>query len=132
MRNGVLFVSPSIEHAEVLSGMLTPLSIPLAHVQDLQRALSKLEHEAFGVVLTEADLPDGSWLDVMKTVGKERRSTAVIVTCSFADASFWADVMDLGAYDLLPQPFCRSEVQRIIKNALSAPPGFLKMAHTAL
>jgi DNA-binding NtrC family response regulator len=123
MREGVLFISPSGEDAKTLSSMLGSVSIALRRACNLKEALRKLEAEPFGVVLTEAQLPDGNWTDVLQHLKQFGKRTAVVVTHPFADGQFWADILELGAYDLLPQPFCSGEVQRILANALepSAP-----------
>jgi DNA-binding NtrC family response regulator len=121
MRNAVLFISPSGEDAKTLSSMLGSVSIPLRRATGLEEALRKLESERFGVVLTEAELPDGSWTDVLQYVKRSGKRTAVVVTHRFADGQLWAEILDLGAYDLLPQPFCSGEVQRILANALEPP-----------
>ena len=121
MQGKVLFVSPSAEHADALTEMLKPLSIPLEQAPDLRRAKSRLDQEEYGVILTEARLPDGNWEDIMKVVNEARVYSTVVVTDPFADARFWADALQLGCYDVLAQPFSCSEVQRIISNALSRP-----------
>ena len=41
----------------------------------------------------------------------------MIVTDPQADARFWAEALNLGAYDLLAQPFYEPEVRRILYNA---------------
>ena len=117
MEYGVLFISPHGEDAGILSKMLSPLSIPLEHAEDFQQARQKLERERYDVVLTEADLPDGSWVDVLNFAGWLNSPSAVIVTHPFADDRLWAEVLNLGGYDLLAQPFYISEVQRILSNA---------------
>ena len=38
-----------------------------------------------------------------------------------AAARFWAEALNLGAYDLLAQPFYEPEVRRILSNACSRP-----------
>ena len=118
MKNSVLFISPSGEDANTLSSMLGSVSISLRRAGDLKEALWKLEAEPFGVVLTEAQLPDGNWTDVLQHLKQSGKRTAVVVTHRFADGQFWAEILELGAYDLLPQPFCSGEVQRILANAL--------------
>jgi hypothetical protein len=40
----------------------------------------------------------------------------VIVTDPQADARFWAEALNVGAYDLLAQPFYEPEVRRILFN----------------
>lgn len=132
MQKGILFVSPSAGDAGVVAEMLNPLSIPLEHAPDLRLARVKLDAERFGVILTESRLPDGTWQDILDLVDEEKLAAAVVVTHPFADVRLWADVLDMGAYDLLPQPFCCAEVQRILSNALTARPEFRRVAHTAL
>ncbi|MGA2434037.1 MAG: hypothetical protein ABSG25_01990 [Bryobacteraceae bacterium] len=113
----VLFVSPYPLHASALARMLAPVSLKLDHVVSLKRAKNRLGTRPYGAVLTEARLPDGNWTDVLKFAGALRFAPAVLVTDRNADDSFWAEILNLGAYDLLAQPFDSSEVQRILVNA---------------
>jgi DNA-binding NtrC family response regulator len=83
------------------------------------------------VVLTEALLPDGNWTDVLQYLKRSGKGTVVVVTNRFADGQFWSDILDLGAYDLLPQPFCSGEVQRILANALDLPAPLRRAAPAA-
>ena len=122
MTSGVLFISPSADDARTLSEMLSSVGIPFVHARNLNQARNMLEARAFGAVLTEARLPDGGWLDVIRLVARIKRRVAVVVTDMLADARFWADVLESGAYDLLPKPFCSGEVQRILANAVDQPP----------
>ena len=119
MRTGVLFVSPHHEDATVLSRMLDSLPVPLEHVADLQHARAAIQVEPYQVVLTEAILPDGTWRDVVDLARRVSPAPAVIVTDASADARFWAEVLNLGAYDLIAQPFATAEVRRILSYACS-------------
>ena len=121
MRRGVLFVSPRGEDATVLSRMLRSVSTSLHHVDDLQHARAVLQAEPYQVILTEASLPDGNWRDVLELARKTEPASEVIVTDASADARFWAEALNLGAYDLIAQPFATAEVQRILSNACSRP-----------
>jgi two-component system response regulator CpxR len=122
MKSGVLFISPSADDARTLSEMVSMVGISFVHARNLNQARNMLEARTFGAVLTEARLPDGGWLDVIRLVGRVKRRIAVVVTDTLADARFWADVLESGAYDLLPKPFCSGEVQRILANAVDQPP----------
>ena len=73
------------------------------------------------MILTEAALPDGNWLDVLHLTRETPHEIQVIVTDPHADARFWAEALNLGAYDLLAQPFYEPEVRRILYNACSRP-----------
>jgi two-component system response regulator PilR (NtrC family) len=131
MKSAILFISPSADDARAVSEMLSRVEIPMRHAPDLSRARQMLAVENFGAVLTESRLPDGSWEDVVRLVERTRRRLAVVVTDRFADARFWADVLEFGAYDLLPKPFSSGEVQRILANAVHEPPRLSRAAPAA-
>ena len=122
MQSRILFISGRHEDARHLSEMLHALPLKLEHVPSLEHARTRLRRQEYDVILTEAALPDGKWLDVLHLVRECPRETEVIVTDPQADARFWAEALNLGAYDLLAQPFYEPEVRRILYNACSRPP----------
>lgn len=119
MGSGILFVSPRREDATLLSRMLGSLSVSIEYVADLKQASVKMQTRSYAVVLTEANLADGTWLDVLDLARRVAPNSEVIVTDREADARFWAEALNLGAYDLVAQPFAAAEVQRILGNACS-------------
>ena len=119
MRARVLFISPYSEDAQCLVRMLQSIPIDLDHAENLRQAHAKLAELPYQAVLTEATLPDGEWLDVLNLARGISDSMAVIVTDRLADAQFWSEVLNLGAFDLMAQPFYEMEVKRILTNACS-------------
>jgi two-component system, NtrC family, response regulator PilR len=117
MGKGVLFVSPRREDATTLSRMLGSLSVPIEYVADLAHARVMIREGNYPVILTEANLRDGTWLDILDLAHRVSPRSEVIVTNAAADARFWAEVLNMGAYDLIAQPFATGEVQRILSNA---------------
>jgi len=117
MDSSVLFVSPYVQDANSLAEMLDEISISVVHADSLKDAVSKLKSADFGVILTEARLNDGNWLDVLELT--RRLGRELVVTDAWADARFWATAINLGAYDLLAQPFRGSEVRRVLASASS-------------
>ena len=119
MRSRILFISGRSEDAPILSQMLHALPLMLEYVASLREARTQIQKESYDLILTEAALPDGNWLDVLHLVREHPRGVEVIVTDRQADAHFWAEALNLGAYDLLAQPFYEPEVRRILYNACS-------------
>jgi len=119
MRSKILFITGSLADARRLSRMLHALPVALDHAESVQIARAKLLKDAYEVVLTEASLPDGGWLDVLQLARESFLEPEVIVTDPHADARFWSEVLNLGAFDLLAQPFHEPEVRRILYNACS-------------
>jgi DNA-binding NtrC family response regulator len=119
MRSRILFISGRTEDARRLSRMLHGLPLDVSQVATLQQARTKLLLEEYDVILTEAELPDGGWLNVLHLAREAPQALEVIVTDPQADARLWSEVLNLGAYDLLAQPFYEPEVRRILYNACS-------------
>ena len=119
MRSRILFISGCLDDAHLLSQMLHSLPLTLEHVHTVQQARAKLRQADYEVILTEAALPDGNWLDVLHLVRDQPVDMQVIVTDPHADARFWSEALNLGAYDLVSQPFYEPEVRRILYNACS-------------
>lgn len=102
--------------------MLAPVSIALDHVTTLEEAHAQLRRHRFGAVLTEAHVPDGTWKDLLPVIDELSVSASMIVTHLMADDRFWAEVLNLGCYDVLAQPFDTCEVQRILTLACAQTP----------
>jgi DNA-binding NtrC family response regulator len=113
----VLFITPHERDVDEVADILISADLPMEHACCLAEARSKLARGRFKVVLTEAELRDGKWTDVMSFARQRDPGVQVIVTDPFADVRFWAEAINLGAYDVLAQPFEGSEVVRILASA---------------
>ena len=121
MRSRILFISGRKQDARRLTQMLHEMDVALDHAESVQHARAQLRQGTYQVVLTEAALPDGQWLEVLALAREAAPEPQVIVTDSNADSHFWAEALNLGAFDLLVQPFDENEVRRILDNACSRP-----------
>jgi DNA-binding NtrC family response regulator len=119
MRSRILFISGHQDDAHNLMRMLHGLPLTLDHVECLQLARGELREADYNVILTEATLPDGNWVDALHLARECPRELDVIVTDSHADDRLWSQVLNFGAYDLIAQPFYQPEVRRILSNACS-------------
>ena len=113
----VLVVSPSLNRA--LSGILEGASRPLAvlHSPDCGQALAHLADSSISVVICETLLPDGSWKDLLACMARAEASSVLVVTSKVADEWLWAEVLNLGGYDVLAKPLDREEVRRSLQLA---------------
>src|SRR5687768_3306445 len=116
MRSRILVISGHRDDVLHISQMLHELPVAVDYAGTLRQARVELRQKRFDAVLTEAALPDGNWLDVLNLTRDCPGKPQVIVTDPQADAQFWAKALNLGAYDLLPQPFYEPEVRRIFCN----------------
>ena len=121
MRSTILFISGRQADARQLTEMLHELPVGLDHAETVRQARGKLRHKRFNAVLTEAALADGDWIDVLRLTRDTPTETQLIVTDLQADGRFWSEALNLGAYDMLAQPFYEPEVRRILSNVCTRP-----------
>jgi DNA-binding NtrC family response regulator len=109
----VLHVTPSNKDAEALNKMVGG-ELVLRRVESLAEAVQTLADDEIDVVITDTRLPDGVWTALLTDV---KSQAPIIVTSATADERLWAEVLNLGGYDLLVKPFHRTEVLRVIQSA---------------
>jgi DNA-binding response OmpR family regulator len=119
MESRVLYVTRQADDAGELSRMLSPLRFRVDRAESVQQARRQLLATEYDIVVTEAQLLDGKWLDVLHLVRDSSHEPAVIVTGRDMEAQFRVQALHLGAHDLLPQPFSQAEVERIFSNAFA-------------
>jgi DNA-binding response OmpR family regulator len=76
-----------------------------------------LQRENISVILCEADLKTGTWMDILKHIRAMSHPPSLIVTSRLADDRLWSIVLNEGGWDLLSKPFDYREVLRCVKSA---------------
>jgi len=113
----VLAVSPYREDHARLQGIFTHSNWRIATAGSCHEAIRFLQTNRMAVLVCERDLPDGSWKDLLEGLTLLPFPPLLVVTSKQADDDLWAEVLNLGAYDVLSKPFDRTEVTRIISLA---------------
>ena len=81
----------------------------------LESALARYRAD---VVMADSDLGDGQgWRDILSALDQDRGNTPLIVSSLLADDRLWAEVLNLGGYDLLRKPFEPEEVAHVVTTA---------------
>jgi DNA-binding NtrC family response regulator len=80
-------------------------------------AIFILKQQVVPVLVCESDLESGSWKDLLGRFAELGQAPQLIVTSRLADDSLWAEALNLGAYDVLAQPFDAEEVSRVVHSA---------------
>jgi DNA-binding NtrC family response regulator len=110
----VLAISPNQNETAVLSSILGHSAWTLETVTNLAAAKEILDSCHFHVVLCDQALPDGSWRHILQLTAAQPDPPQVIVVARDADERLWAEVLNLGAWDVLVCPFHPKEVYRTI------------------
>jgi CheY-like chemotaxis protein len=113
----ILSVSPDEGDHAVLLQILDELPFLLTTAHTCQEAAAYLKQGAFGIILCECKLPDGSWIEILNQVSGGGHDPLLIVTSRLADVSLWAEVLNLGGYDLIAKPFNHQEVRHVLTSA---------------
>lgn len=116
-QSGLLLVFPEEEDRLVLGGILADRNYSGQSAHSTREALDQVNHCRVSVILCERDPPDGTWRELWETVRMKSAPPLLIVVSRFADESLWAEVLNLGGYDVLLKPFEPPEVLRIVENA---------------
>jgi DNA-binding response OmpR family regulator len=114
---GVLLVGPFDEDLTSLLRILDCSDWNIYWYKTCAEAVSSLARNEISVVLCECDLPDGNWKDLLACLACFANPAPLIVTSRLADDFLWAEVLNLGGYDLLVKPFNAEEVMRTLYRA---------------
>jgi DNA-binding response OmpR family regulator len=113
----VLLVSPLDDDHRFLMQILRHSKWKYYIARNRAEALTFLRDNAVPVLICEADLIDGTWRDLLDETTRIEHAPLLIVTSRLADDALWAEVLNLGGYNVLAQPFDSREVFRVVGNA---------------
>jgi DNA-binding response OmpR family regulator len=89
----------------------------MVHLRTCTEVRGRLERTIPRVILCDSDLPDGNWKDVLEMAASLHDPPPVIVTSRLADEYLWAEVLNLGGYDVLSKPLDARELERTLRLA---------------
>jgi DNA-binding response OmpR family regulator len=67
--------------------------------------LNVIRSKRVAVAICERNLPDGNWRVVFDELERFAAAPLMIVVSRLADHALWAEVLNLGGYDVLLKPF---------------------------
>ena len=106
----VLEVSPFETDHNALQRIFSHSNWKLLTSRTCAEAAAALSKWLISVVLCEKELPDGTWRDVLEHASRAANPPSIIVSSRLADDRLWAEVLNLGGYNVLCKPFRESEV----------------------
>lgn len=106
----VLTISPLEEDHVALGSIIRQSSWSAHRAFTCQQGRALLREIPIAVVICEQSLPDGSWKDILGEVAMLPDPPLLIVASRLADHFLWAEVLNLGGYDVLAKPFDPREV----------------------
>jgi DNA-binding response OmpR family regulator len=89
----------------------------LLEAHDRNEALKQLQRELVQVVITSSEFTEWDWKKLLNNLLRRPKPPQLIVTSPTADEHLWSEVLNCGGYDVLPEPFRRDEVERVVAAA---------------
>lgn len=110
----IVVAGPFDEHFLRLLEILKPTEWAVYWSATGAEAMATLRRGDVPVVLCESKLPDGGWRGLIAEVESLVRPPRIVVTTVCANRRLWAEVLNLGAYDLLLKPYDADEVIHVV------------------
>jgi DNA-binding NtrC family response regulator len=92
----------------------------MVHARGTKEALAFLQTHTTGVVICHADPPHADWQNLLGQCTRLDLRPHIVVCCRLADDRLWAEVLNLGGFDLIAMPFEADEVVRVSTEAWRA------------
>lgn len=113
----VLVVSAAEEEHRFLRHLFAHTNWRIYSARGCTEATAVLDSQPIPVILCDYELPDGDWRRLLATVSRSEPPSLLIVTSRAADDFLWAEVLNLGGYDVLMKPYDPVEVIRVVSLA---------------
>ena len=113
----VLSVSPTSDDHITLGRLLAGTAWEIDTAEDCDAALRRIREGRIGIVICEQDLPDGTWRNLLNYVQTRPEKPFLIVTSILADEQLWAEVLNLGGYDVIAKPFDSRDATHVLETA---------------
>lgn len=116
----ILLIGPPDARRRTLRGILASPQWEVQEARTCREALGILEDRPVAVAICDTEVPDGGWQALLAQLQARAKPPFLIVSSRLADERLWAEVLNLGGYDVLAQPFDSHEVLRVARMAWMA------------
>lgn len=113
----VLAVSSAEEDVRFLRHLFSHSNWIIHTARGCAEATEFLQRRHIPIILCDFELADGTWRDMLRTLADLAEPALLIVASRTADDYLWAEVLNLGGYDVLMKPYDPQEVMRVISLA---------------
>jgi DNA-binding NtrC family response regulator len=112
----------SNKNRQVVESAIMEWSLEVCWCLTLREARRSLRRGKHALVLCEAELPDGTYKDVMKLVEHKLDQIRVIILAESHLDDYYRQAIEMGVFDLICAPCGRTDVQWIIMQAVQGHP----------
>ncbi|VUD68293.1 Transcriptional regulatory protein ZraR [Thalassocella blandensis] len=120
MTTRALIIDDEPDIRELLSITLNRMDIEAEVAANVAEARAALESKQFELCLTDMKLPDGSGLDIVKYIQKNKPELPVAVITAHGNMDTAVQAMKAGAFDFVNKPIDINALRRLVNTAVSA------------
>lgn len=114
----IVFVSSSEQDWELLREVADRIGSGTARSRDIDHARDHIEKTGAELVIVDVTTDrESNWRTLLSDI--QQRPFALIVASRKADEELWAEVLNLGGFDVLSLPFERDELEFSVLAALN-------------
>lgn len=111
-----LIVDDETNIRKVLRVILEESDFEVHEAANVSEGVATIRDNFFDVAIVDLRLPDGSGIDVLRTIKDNSPETVVLIITAFASTETAVETMKAGAYDYVTKPFNLDEIRIILKN----------------
>jgi CheY-like chemotaxis protein len=109
----ILLVGPFDSRRGTLREIFAPPHWEIREAATYAEAVGMLNNPRIAVTICDTEIAEGNWQVLLADLQRRANPPNFIVSSRLADERLWAEVLNLGGYDVLVQPFDRREVLRV-------------------
>jgi DNA-binding NtrC family response regulator len=106
------------ENRDVVTSAMSHWSMEPTCCSGIQEAMSLLPQTSPFLIFCEERLPDGTYKDLLREIGKSTKSRLVVISPNAEFDENYNEAIALGAFDMIASPSRRSDVQWIAIRAM--------------
>ena len=119
MTERILVCDDEASLREMLAILLKRHGYEVDQASGVRDAFTQLgKEDAYDVVITDLNMPDGSGMDVLDKARERDVNTQVVMVTAFGSTELAVDAMRRGAYDYIQKPFKNTELLATLEKAL--------------
>jgi len=115
--SSILVVDPLDSRRSALRNILSASQCKMLEASTYREAISILDDRGIDVIICDTEVVDERWQALLDYLQGRTDPPNLVVTSRLADERLWAEVLNLGGYDVLAQPFDCGEVLRVVRMA---------------